>query len=167
MKTIYYCPIFALLILFASCKKSNLDGAINAKLTNCPANSDCTYQYAGPIDFDSQLQSKPGNFRSFYYVSINHKMCEAQTKLYFKTGLENKDFSITKSDILNGAADYKMVCACCTTIDMVPIDGYIKGSKKDNERWLINAHIVLGTRNGTPIDTLDIRQYFTALQVNN
>lgn len=163
MKTIHYLAIFAFLITVSSCTKNKVDNT-STELTTCPENTDCSYQYANPIDFDSQLQAKPGNVRSFYYSNVNHKICEMQTKLYFKTGLENTDFSITKSDIVKGAAAFKMICACCSMIDMSPIDGYIKGSKKDSDKWLIDAHIVLGTSNGTPIDTLDIRQYFTPLK---
>lgn len=163
MKTIYHLAIFTLLIAASSCSKSTADNTA-LQLTTCPENTDCSYQYANEIDFNSQLQAQPGNFRTFYYINVNHKTCDMQTHLYFKTGIDNQDFSITKTEILNGSTGFKMICACCSLLDMKPIDGFIKGSKKDGEKWLVNAHIVLGTSNGVPLDTLDIRQYFTPLK---
>ncbi len=157
----------AILILFAillGCKKSNnLNLVLNGVLTDCPSNYTCSYDYFDNADFINGNQPVPGNYRVFWYKSVNTNVCDATTGIYFKTSLSNNEFDISSTQIAAGQiVAYDQICPCCdyATVSK-PIGGEIKGKRTDANRWLINATIVFGVSANNPVDTLTVNQYFT------
>jgi hypothetical protein len=156
----------SILILFAillGCKKSNnLNLVLNGALTDCPVNYTCSYNYFDNADFTNGNQPVPGNYRVFWYKSVNTNVCDATSEFYFKTSLSNNEFEISSNQIALGQiVAYDLVCPCCdyATVSK-PIGGEIKGKRTDASHWLINATIVFGGSVGNPIDTLTVNQYF-------
>jgi hypothetical protein len=159
--------ILILFVILLSCKKSNnLNLVLNGTLTDCAANSTCTYNYYDNADFINGNQPLPGNYRVFWYKSVNTNVCDATTGIYFKTSLSDNDFEINSNQIAAGQiVAYDQVCPCCDyAVAFKPIGGEIKGKRTDANHWLINATIVFGVYAGTPIDTLTVNQYFTIAQ---
>jgi hypothetical protein len=159
-----------ILILFAillGCKKdNNLNLVLNSNLTDCAANSTCTYDYYDNANFANWSQPVSGDNRVFWYKSVNNNLCDATTEIYFKTSLSNDEFEITSNQIAAGQiAGYNVSCACCDyQFFPGPVGGDIKGKRSDASHWLINATIILGNSANDPRDTVVINQYFTIAQ---
>ncbi|MDF2430659.1 MAG: hypothetical protein JWP44_290 [Mucilaginibacter sp.] len=158
----------ALLILSAvllSCGKdhNNSNIVVTGILTDCPANTTCTYNYSDNADYTtSPLQTAHGNYRVFVYKSVNANSCDEIALLYFKTSLSNNNFDINASEIASGqTVTYGSSCTCCEMIAVKPIGGEIKGKRTDASHWLINATIILGGSDNKPVFTLTVNQYFT------
>ncbi|MCC8424590.1 hypothetical protein [Mucilaginibacter sp. UR6-11] len=149
--------LFILNLIIAGCNKDK-SIKLDEKLTDCPQNSECTYQYFEQADFgDSSVQN--GSKTVFSYKRINSTLCNAKTLLYFKTDMGKNEFVITGSQIA-GNTNYNIICACCSTLLLKPIDGEIKGKKISANNWLINARVILGGSDHKPIDTLIFNQHF-------
>jgi len=155
--------IFISFIALLGCKKNNnLNLVLNGPITDCPANSTCTYSYYDDANFVNWVTPVSGNNRVFWYKSVNSSICDATTQVYFKTSLSNDDFEITSSQIAAGQlAGYSQNCICCNELPTKPIGGDIKGKKTDANHWLINASIILGNSDNHPVDTVVINQTFT------
>ncbi len=156
--------ILVLFIFFLSCSKDNNPNVVlNGALTNCPANSTCTYNYYESADFTGPNRLVPGSYRVFAYNSTNQNLCDATIQLYFKTSLSNNNFDISSTQIATGhVMAYNFICACCDYISYPKsIGGEIKGKKIDSNRWLINASIILGSSANNPVDTIVVNQYYT------
>jgi hypothetical protein len=156
--------IFILLVVLLSCKKSSTPNiTLSTNLTNCPANSTCTYSYYNNADFVNADPPVHGSFRVFSYQSVNQNVCGAMSQFYFKTSLSDANFDITSNQIASGQvfANY-LVCPCCDyALLLKPIGGEIKGERISANHWLVNATIVFGTSVGSPADTLVVNQYFS------
>ena len=160
--------IFLLCVTLFSCSKDNSANVIlNGTLTNCPANSTCTYNYYEGADFTGYNQLVHGNYRVFAYNSFEQNVCGPNTLLYFKISLSNNYFDISSSQIAKGQVTaYNVNCPCCYSFGPAfyskPIGGEIKGKKTDSNHWLVNASIIFGNpTTNTPIDTLIVNQYYT------
>jgi len=156
--------IFFFCLLAIGCtKKGNTNVVLNGKLTDCPANSTCTYNYYDNADFNNWSKPVHGNSRVFWYKSVNNTLCDAANEIYFKTPLSDGDFDITSSQIASGqVSGYGFSCACCDVLANVkPLGGEIKGKRSDATHWLINASVIIGTDSHGPIDTIVVNQYFT------
>jgi hypothetical protein len=156
--------IFMLCVIILSCRKGNSpDITLNGKLTDCSANSTCTYSYFDNAEINSTHQIISGNFRVFCYKSVNVNLCGATSEFFVKTALGDSEFDITSSQIAAGqvfANDFS--CPCCeNALLFTPIGGEIKGKRTDATHWLVNATIIFGTSPTTPVDTLVINQYFS------
>lgn len=153
-----------MLAVLLGCRKDNTPKVtLSTTLTNCPANSTCTYSYYNNADFANAGTVIHGNYRVFSYQSVNASVCGATSQFYFKTALSDDDFDITSNQIASGdvfANDF--TCPCCE-IDVLfkPIGGEIKGKRTDDTHWLVNASIVFGTSAMNPVDTVVVNQYFT------
>ena len=155
--------IFFFLVVLLSCKKSNSPNiTLSTNLTDCPANSTCSYLYYDNADFVNAAPPVPGSFRVFSYQSVNQNVCGATSQFLFKTPLNATGFDITSNQIAAGGvfASY-LVCPCCDyAVAFKPIGGEIKGKRTDATHWLVNASIVFGTSVTAPADTLVVNQYF-------
>ncbi|HEY8782961.1 MAG TPA: hypothetical protein VIM16_15150 [Mucilaginibacter sp.] len=155
-----------LFVVIVSCKKDNIL-VLNGPLTDCPANSTCTYNYYNNADFTSGSQPVYGNYRVFWYNSIdnNTNACGPFTQFYFKTSLNINEFDIKSNQIAAGqVVANENRCPCCYNIAVLatkPIGGEVKGKRTDATHWLINASIILETSINHPTDTLTVNQYFT------
>ncbi len=160
-----------IIILFAvvlGCKKAaNINVVLTGALTDCAANSTCTYFYYDNANFTNWNQPVNGDSRIFWYKSVNSNLCNTTTEIYFKTSLSNSDFDITSTQVAAGQiVGYNVSCACCDyQFFPKPIGGEIKGKRTDANHWLINASIILGGNATDPTDTLVVNQYFSAGQV--
>lgn len=163
-----FSTILILSLLLFSCKKgSNPQVTLTGTLTNCPVNSTCTDNYFDNADFKDWSKPVQGNYRVFWYKSVNSNLCDAATEIYFKTSLSNNDFDITSNQIASGqVSGYVFSCACCDVLANVkPIGGEIKGKRTDATHWLINASVIIGTASNAPLDTIIVNQYFTQQQL--
>ena len=155
--------IFILFIILFGCQKDNNPNVIlNGTLTDCAANSTCTYNYYDNADF-ANGQPVQGNYRGFWYTSVNANVCGATSQFYFKTPESNSNFDISSSQIAAGQiVAYNLACPCCYIANNVEIaiGGEIKGKRTDADHWLINATIILGVSVNEPVDTLVVNQYF-------
>lgn len=162
--------IFILVATLLGCSKDKSSIALNGALTNCPANSACSYIYYDNANFTNTLGIQTGQNRVFTYVSVNNQICGETTSLYFKTTLSNNDFEIDAAQIASGEAlAPEETCPCCEQPgggNTKLIGGDIKGKKTGTNTWLINATVIRGTSSGTPIDTLVVNQYFTLSTMN-
>jgi len=157
--------IIILCAVLLSCKKDRSSTVLNGALTGCPTNSTCTYSYYDKADFTSTSPPAAGNFRVFAYKSISANACGPISEIYFKTNLSNNEFEINTSQIAAGEiVAYYDACPCCEYANFAPspkpIGGAIKAQRTDATRWLVNASIIFGTANNTPIDTMVVNQYF-------
>ena len=156
--------IFLLCVILFSCKKDNNPNVVlNGTLTDCPANSICTYNYFDNADISASSQPVNGNYRVFWYKSISNNTCGPTGRFYFKAPLNNNNFDINSAQIASGqVVAYDIICPCCYS-DFVtkPIGGEIKGKRTDATHWLLNVSIVFGISNGNPTDTLVVNQYFS------
>jgi hypothetical protein len=160
--------IFIMCVILFSCRKgSNPQVTLTGALTDCPANTTCTYSYYDNADIQIWNHPVSGTHRVFEYQSFNANLCDATTGFYFKTSIFDTDFDITSNQIAEGqAVGYIFSCACCDIVaNFHPIGGEIKGKKTDATHWLVNATIVMGTSATTPLDTLVVNQYFTQQQL--
>jgi|SRR6185437_35384 len=155
--------LFILFALLFGCRKDKIV-VLNDNLTNCPANSACTYTYFDNADFKDWSKPVPGRYRVFWYKSTNKNLCDITTELYFKTSLSNDNFDITSAQIAGGKIlGNNLECICCDySILAKPIGGEIKGTRSDGTHWLINASIIFGTSATHPTDTLVVNQYFSS-----
>jgi hypothetical protein len=156
--------IIVLFIALLGCKKAaNVNVVLTGTLTDCAANSTCSYTYYDNASFTNWNQPVSGDNRLFWYKTVNNNLCDATTEIYFKTLLNNSDFDITSAQIAAGQiAGYNVNCACCDyQFFPQPIGGEIKGKKTGANTWLINASIILGPSVNHPTDTLIVNQYFT------
>lgn len=156
--------IVVLLVTLLACKKgTNVNVVLTGALTDCPANSTCTYNYYDNANFTNGNQPVPGNYRVFWYKSVNSNLCNATSEFYFKTPLNSNEFDISSNQIVSGqVVAFDLICPCCDyAVISKPIGGEIKGKRTDSSHWLINATIIFGISNGTPTDTLTVNQYFT------
>ncbi|HEY4326029.1 MAG TPA: hypothetical protein VGN20_18710 [Mucilaginibacter sp.] len=155
-----------LLFFLLSCSKDNSTNIeLNGALTDCPANTNCTYSYYNSADFTASNQLVKGSFRVFAFKSGNSNSCGPSVQLYFKTALNSTILDISAKQIAAGQVTaYNMICPCCeyfAAIYSKPIGGEIKGKRTDSNHWLINASIIFGNQSNTPIDTVTVNQYFT------
>jgi len=156
--------VLILCVLMFSCRKGiKPDIILNGNLTDCPANLTCTYSYYDNADFTAANQPVRGNFRVFWYKTVNANICNATSDFFFKINSNETQFDITSSKIASGdivANDY--VCPCCDYAPLFkPLGGEIKGKRTDATHWLINASIIFGISAGHPADTVVVNQYFT------
>jgi len=151
-------------VLFSCRKDNNPNVILNGALTDCAANSTCTYSYYDNADFTNWNQPVHGNYRVFWYKSVNNNLCDATSELYFKISLSAESFDITANQIAAGqVVAYNLECPCCDYAFLPqPIGGEIKGKRSDANHWLINASVIFGTAVNKPIDTLVVNQYFSA-----
>lgn len=157
--------ILAMTLTLVACKKGHgPDVVLTGKLTDCPANSVCSYNYYDHADFStSNPKVFAGQNTVFSYSSVNNNICGLTTSLIFKAPEGLELFEITSNQIASGqiVGNY-MSCPCCDDIVLFkPIGGEIKGERTDNTHWLINATVVFGTEPTNPTDTLTVNQYFT------
>ena len=157
--------IILTILLFGCSKSSNV--TLNGKLTDCPANNTCTYDYYENADFTTIInQTGTGGYRIFVYESDNKSVCDATISLNFKTAMSANEFTINADQIAAGQiVKYGFSCTCCDytlfSVNPQPIGGKIQGKKAGNDTWLINASIIMGTAPNKPTDTLVVNQYFT------
>jgi hypothetical protein len=157
--------IFFLLIAVFGCTKKGNNSAnivLSGNLTDCAANSNCSYNYFDNADFTNWNNPVRGSFRVFWYKSVSANVCDATSEFYFKTQLNSTAFDITSDQIAAGnIVGYNLECPCCDIAVLTkPIGGEIKGKRIDLNRWLVNASLVFGT-SGKPADTLVVNQYFS------
>ena len=88
-------------------------------------------------------------------------MAPITTKLYAPSLLNQTRFLITDKQIRDGAVTYVNACPTCFLAPLKPVGGYVKGSKADGNRWLIDAVVVLQDASAKYSDTLYLKQYFT------
>jgi hypothetical protein len=150
-------------VLFSCRKSSGPQVTLTGALTDCPANSACTYNYYDNADFQDWNKPVAGHYRVFWYKTANSNLCGAATEIYFKTSLSNNDFDITSNQIISGqVSGYVFSCPCCDVIGNVKtIGGEIKGKRTDATHWLVNATVIIGTSSTAPLDTIVVNQYFT------
>ena len=156
--------IIILCVIMFSCRKSSKpEITLTGTLSDCPANSTCTYNYFDNADFTNGNQPVAGSSCVFWYKTVNANMCGATTEFLFKTNMSDIEFDITSSQIAAGDVfANNFVCPCCDyDIAFKPIGGEIKGRRTDATHWLINASIIFGTSISAPIDTVVVNQYFT------
>jgi hypothetical protein len=158
--------IISLLFIYSSCNKDS-KADTKTPLTDCAANSSCSYNFTDKADIKEPGLVVTGANRVFYYSSINTKLCSANTQLYFKTSLSGNDFTISGSQIVAGNALYNFTCPCCDYIGLKAIGGEIKGTKAEANRWLVNATVVLGNSQNKAVDTIKINQYFVVKALVN
>jgi len=157
--------ILILCTVLLGCKKDKSSRVLGGALTDCPANCTCTYNYYDNADFTSTSPPAAGNFRVFVYKSISANSCGPRSEIYFKTNLSNNEFEINAGQIAAGEiVAYYDACPCCEYANFAPfpkpIGGAIKAQRTGATRWLVNASIIFGTANNTPIDTMVVNQYF-------
>ncbi|GAA3965900.1 hypothetical protein [Mucilaginibacter dorajii] len=157
--TITFSVILSALILIAACGKST-QPEIDTKLTDCPANSDCTFSFQDKADLVAPNKVINGNSTVFYYSSINTRLCSATTQLYFKANTDGGTFKVSGSEIAGNSAVYNFICPCCDYIGVKPIGGEIKGKRINGSKWLVNAVVILGNEQAKFTDTLKINQYY-------
>jgi len=156
--------LFIVLVVLLGCKKgSSPNITLSTNLTDCAANSTCTYSYFDDADFINASPPVQGSFRVFSYQSVNQNVCGATSQFIFKAPLNDAEFDITANQIAAGsvfANDF--ICPCCDyALLFKPIGGEIKGKRTDGTHWLVNASIIFGTSATTPVDTIVVNQYFT------
>jgi len=154
--------VLVLGIILLGCRKSRDSSvSLNGTLTNCPANTVCTYNYFDQAGISPTNQLVAGSDRVFWYKSVNSNLCNITNELHFKTSLKSNNFVINSNGIAAGLVTYNQSCICCNFISLKPIGGEIKGKRTDVNEWLINATVILGDNNNKPFDTLKVNQYFT------
>jgi|GEM_PF-3749881 len=154
--------IFVLLQLTACGKKNQQP---DMPLTDCPANAGCQYTfYDTPVaNAGTSPQPNPG-LLTFLYQQNYNSMCGLQNMLYFYINTTADSFEISDADIKNKTY-YSTSCVCCDIAPVKTLSGHVTGKKINNDKWLIDANIVLAlTDNNKPIDTIIVRQYFLRKQ---
>jgi hypothetical protein len=153
--------LFLGVILFGCRKSGDNNISLSGTLTNCPANTVCTYNYFDHADISATNQLVAGSDRVFWYKSVNNNLCNITNEFNFRTSLKSNSFVINSNGIATGLVTYNQSCTCCSFILLKPIGGEIKGKRTDVDQWLINATVILGDNNNKPFDTLKVNQYFT------
>jgi len=141
---------------------TNMDGTFNGPLSDCLTHHVCTYNYYDHAGYQgSYPQVVAAGDRVFTYKSIDSSVCDLSKQLFFKSPLNNSSFVISGSQISAGGVTYSESCACCDFAYIPkPIGGEIKGKRTGDNRWLINATVILADPSNKPIDTLTVNQYF-------
>jgi len=160
--------LFILVATLLGCSKDKSNITLSGPSSNCPANSSCSYIYYDNANFVNAANIQAGQNRVFTYIVVNSQVCNLSTSVYFKTTLSNDDFEINAAQIASGqAVAYGQICTCCDLVANTKlIGGDIKGKKADTNTWLINATVIIGSSNGTPIDTVVVNQYFNLTTMN-
>ena len=153
--------LFLGVILLGCSKNKDNNISLSSTLTDCPANTVCTYNYFDNADISGTNQLAAGSSRVFWYKNVNNSSCDITGQLNFKASLSSNSFVINSSQIAAGLATYNQSCVCCNLIFLKTIGGEIKGKRTDMNHWLINATIIRADINNKPFDTLKVNQYFT------
>jgi hypothetical protein len=155
MKAYLLFSITLLVGLSLACKKQEND-LKNDKFTDCPSNSSCSYLF---IDYGDIKDNRvvPGNFRVF---QAKFKNQYSTASYFFKIDRRDGQFYIASSQIRN-TVGYTFYCPACNSIQLSPAAGYIKGSRIANNKWLIDAAIIMTIDNVSQYrDTVHLKQYF-------
>lgn len=154
MRSLLY-PIMALLMvsLFTACDKDTTQPD-EQSLTGCPVNFTCEYTFSIPPLTTAQ------QVIAFNYNRSQKSNCELQYKLQFNAVVSNGQIELNSSDIPNSST-FNTICACCDFYPIKPLSGHITGKQINDDKWLIDANVVLGDANsGKAMDTIKVKQYF-------
>lgn len=155
---------FALILLLqlSACGKKNQQA--DEPLTNCPANAGCQYTFFyTPVAYATSPQLNPG-LLTFLYQQNYSNLCGIQNTLTFNINTTADSFELGDADVAN-RAHYSTACVCCDSAPLKALSGHITGKKINNDKWLIDANLVLATTfNNMPVDTIIVRQYFLRKQ---
>lgn len=156
--------------LTISCsKKDELQPEIQIdekNLTDCPANTTCTYYFTETDIFSPNAPYGTSDNRMFYAQATTSV---GSITLSIETPRQVNSFLLTADDIKNGKVKIQNSCQTCNYIGYKLIGGSVKGinlSKRDTRpsgsvKWLIEAKIVRELL-VTPaqVDTFYVKQYF-------
>lgn len=88
--------------------------------------------------------------------------------LFFETTASGS-FELGKREMEEGKVVHITMCPNCGVVPLQAVDGYIKGNKRDNGEWLVDAHVVLAYERESEMvvtDTLEFKQYFVPEEVD-
>ncbi|WP_257667905.1 hypothetical protein [Parapedobacter tibetensis] len=162
MKTRFY---WILLFVFAtadlSCDKEKdpFTDLTADNLTEC-ASCDFLYQES------TRLDGLPGNaivfrYRAYWASADGTSVGPNYSGLSFEIPSDKTSFSYDKSVITTEKVEHVTMCINCGTVNLEPVDGFIKGKKEKNNKWLVEAEVALAAPSGEIIDTVAFKQYFT------
>jgi len=165
MKATWILVLLLTIFTIISCKKDDRVNQMTENLTTCPSGSDCRYLFLQHADINANFMGfTSGSYRLFWSV-VEDKF--TTTRLYIKAPMAGDHFALGKSDILAERVKLIQTCIYCNSIDMKPIDGYVKGTnitpdkQADQTKWLLEIKLYLESE-GKPLakDTINITQYF-------
>jgi len=74
---------------------------------------------------------------------------------------EDNTFELRKQEMHDGKVAYIVMCPSCNVIPLKPVDGSIKGKYAGDNKWLVEAIVVLAQETSSDVsDTLTFKQYF-------
>lgn len=168
MKNLSFITI--VLIAFVSCKDKG-DLTISAdNLTECPAETNCSYIFTESADVTDNFNFKSGIYRVFKVQKRNGDRSES---LFIKAPMDGKSFTLSAEEIKTRFS-LRTDCAGCFILVSKPLFGTVKGvnttpdKPADQAQWLLDINVVIGTVNTEiPVDTIRIKQYFSPNFVYN
>ncbi|WP_316831510.1 hypothetical protein [Pedobacter aquatilis] len=165
-KTINLILSFLLLFCFSACKKSEAEADLvdGTNLTECPISGSCNFLFANNSGMsENNLLLSKGQYRVFWaQTSLNG----TSTALYMMAPMNGDRFTMDKTDILEGRVKYFSSCVSCFAINMVLVDGTIKGQKVKQqaglpEKWLVESDVVLAASENLSYRVpLHFKQYY-------
>ncbi len=125
-----------------------------------------------------RLQGKIPSVRLGQALAFTHRCCvwpcsatfhyswsvwrHAAKATRFPRRTTSKAFSYRRPDIDSEKVRYLSVCTFCNMIQTAATDGYIKGKQVGQNRWLIDAEVIITSpHNSEYRDTLRFKQHFT------
>jgi len=148
-----------------SCKKDNQAVMQEQSMTSCPSGSDCRYLFSEYADLNTNfIGFTKGTYRLFW-STVDDKL--TSTRIYIKAPMEGNRFVLDKADILAERVKLIEVCAFCNSLNMKPVDGYVKGTnvspekRADQTKWQLEIKLYLESEDDALTkDTLTINQHF-------
>lgn len=136
-----------------------------ANLTACADNANCNYLFSEQADLsDGEKPIISGKYRLFSCIEETSGMSSA---LYIRAPMQGDQFVLNDNDIRNGKVVLLRSCSTCFMIPFKLAGGYVSGintkvgSRADQSRWLLDAHIILKFDGESSLsDTLNVKQYF-------
>ncbi|TDQ07449.1 hypothetical protein [Pedobacter metabolipauper] len=167
--TIQLFVLYAAIAINFSCAKDK--GVVvnieDKDLTQCPANSSCTFLFNENADINtggSLFMTAAGNYRLFH---TNMSRPGYNILLFVKAPMNGSNFELGKADVLAGRVKLISSCVACNMIPVKEIDGYVKGKNLtpgksiNKSKWLLEIKVIMASDvNASYSDTVFVKQYF-------
>lgn len=157
--------ILASIISVVSCEKTG-NGPANISPNNLTECETCDFLYRENARLNVRAVEEGENkvfmYKEYWTDDPTNKKGASYSGLFFEVAKTDDDaFELGKQEMHDGKVAYIVMCPSCNVIPLKPVDGSIKGKYAGDNKWLVEAIVVLAQETSSDVsDTLTFKQYF-------